>query len=89
MRIPNWRARATRPAAVSSLSVVLVVLAVVAQGVATRTGATERDTASEGEVEAEIAGWPRSKQLAFLLFALATGVTVILLGIWSRSWGTD
>lgn len=39
-----------------AVCLVLLVLAVVAQGVAIRTGATERDVASEEEVQAEIAG---------------------------------
>ncbi len=72
-----------------AVCVVLLLLAVVAQGVAIRTGAIERDGAREEELEAEIAGWPRWKQIAFLLFALLAGVTVVLLGIWSRSWGTN
>lgn len=69
--------------------VVLILLALAAQSVAIRTGATERDAAREKEIEAEIAGWPRWKQIAFLLFGLVGGVTVILLGIWAKSWGAN
>ncbi len=72
-----------------AVCVVLLLFALAAQGVALRTGATDREAAYEEEVEAEIRGWPRWKQIAFLLFALVGGVTIILLGIWSKSWGAD
>ena len=70
-------------------SVALVLLAIVSQHVAVRTGAVERDAAREEELRAEVRGWPRWKQISFLIVALTAGVTVIVLRIWSNSWSPD
>lgn len=69
----------------AAASVLLLVLAVVAQHVAERSGAVERDRRREQEHQAELARWPRWKQIAFLLVGLVLGVGVLALRIWSDS----
>lgn len=66
-------------------SLLLMTLALAAQLVAERTGAVEMDRMREEELRGEIAGWPRWKQIAFLLVGLLLGLGVLALRVWSDS----
>lgn len=69
-----------------AISMVLVLLALVAQEVAQRSGALERDRLEEEQMVAEIEAWPTWKKVAFLVVALLGGVGVLALGIWADTW---
>jgi hypothetical protein len=62
---------------------VLLVLGVVAQYVAERSGAVERDRRRDEDLRAEMADWPRWKRIAFLVVGVVVGVVMLLLRIWS------
>ncbi len=66
-------------------SLLLMTLALAAQLVAERTGAVEKDRMQEEELRGEIAGWPRWKQITFLLVGLLLGLGILALRVWSDS----
>lgn len=69
--------------------VLLLALGVVAQLVAERSGALERERVREEELQAEMAAWPGWKRVAFLVLAALIGIGVILLRIWSEGFRPD
>jgi hypothetical protein len=73
--------------AASAVAVVLLLLGLAAQEVAQRSGAVERDRLQEEEIRVEMAGWPDWKRIAFLVFALLAGVGLLVLRIWTNTWG--
>jgi len=64
----------------------LLVLGGAAQYVAERTGAVERDRRRDDELLAEMAAWPRWKQISFLVVGVVVGVAMLLLRIWSNGF---
>lgn len=69
--------------------VLLLALGVVAQLVAERSGALERERVREEELQAEMAAWPGWKRVTFLVLAALIGIGVILLRIWSEGFRPD
>ncbi len=61
--------------------ILLLALGVGAQYVAERSGAVDRDLRREEELRAEMAGWPRWKQISFLVVGAMIGIGVIVLRI--------
>lgn len=55
-----------------AVAIVLVLLALVAQEVAQRSGAVERDRLQEERVVAEIGAWPNWKKVAVAMSATKT-----------------
>lgn len=58
---------------------VLMALGLVAQYVAQRSGAAERDRIREEEMQAEVSLWPRRKRIAYLFLMLGIGIGVLVL----------
>ena len=59
-------------------SVVLAVLAAGAQRVAERRGTVERERRRREEWLAEVGGWPRWKQVAFVTLGAVMGVSLLV-----------
>ncbi len=63
--------------------VLLLLLGLVAQQIAERSGAVERDRRRDEELQAEIEAWPRWKRIAFFVVGLLVGIGAIALRLWS------
>lgn len=89
LAVAGWSAATGRTSGLLAGSagfVLLLLLGFVAQEVAERSGAIERDRLREEELRAEMATWPRWKQIAFLLVALVISIGITLLFIWSMGF---
>ena len=64
-------------------SVVVLLLALVAQWLAERRGAPERERRRVEEWPNQLLSWPRWKQIGVLTVAVAFAVTMLILGLLS------